>query len=101
MMLIAVGVVDLGRVVYYTVAVNNAATAGAEFGSQTEITARDNLTITNSAVCDANGGSPPFCRSGVLTSNNVTVQRGCVCDNDDAGTSCNPMPPAGSCTDIS
>src|SRR5689334_12276853 len=58
MMLLAVGVVDLGRAVYYTVAVNNAATAGAEFGSQTEITAADTVKITNSAVCDANGGSP-------------------------------------------
>src|SRR5579862_7065820 len=101
LILLAVGVVEIGRSIYYTVAVNNGATAGAEYGSQTEITAADTMGITNTAVCDANGGSPPSCQSGVLTSANVTVTNGCVCDNNDAGTSCNPMPASGSCVSIS
>lgn len=98
LILLAVGVVELGRAVYYTVAINNAATAGVEYGAQTEITASDLTGMTKSAVCDANGGSPTTgCRSGILTTSNVTVWNGCTCDNNDAGISCNPMPAPGSC----
>jgi hypothetical protein len=101
MILLAVGVVELGRAVYYTVAVNNAATAGAEYGSQSEAAFGDNLGITNTARCDANGGSPPSCQSGILTASNVTVTQGCRCDDSNLGISCNPMPAAGSCAGIS
>ena len=102
MVLLAVGVVELGRAIYYTIEVNNAASAGAEFAAQDAITASDDnvINVKDVAVCDANGGSPPACRSGVLTAGNVTVVHGCVCDNG-AGTSCNPMPLAGSCAGIS
>jgi Flp pilus assembly protein TadG len=99
MILLAVGIVEIGRAIYYTVAVNNGATAGAEFGSQDEITASNTTKMQLSAVCDANGGSPPSCRSGILTTSNVTVTTGCACDTG-TGTSCNPMPPANSCATI-
>ncbi len=100
LMLLAVGIVDIGRAVYYTVVVNNAAKAGAEFGSQTSILASTTSQIIATAVCDANGGSPRFgCRTGILTASNVTVTTGCACDTG-TGTSCNPMPPAGSCPGI-
>jgi Flp pilus assembly protein TadG len=100
LLLLAIGVVEIGRAVYYTVAVNNGATAGAEFGSSSQNAAGDNTDIINSAVCDANGGVPPSCKTGVLTSANVTVNRGCVCDDKGTGVSCNPMPAAGTCANI-
>ncbi len=36
LLLLAVGVVELGRAAAFTIAVNNAATAGVEYGSQNE-----------------------------------------------------------------
>jgi Flp pilus assembly protein TadG len=101
LLLLAVAVAELGRAVYYTVAVNNGATAGAEFGSQTSITAANKTGIINSAMCDANGGSPPSCKTGILTSSNITVVNGCTCDDSGAGVSCDPMPAQGTCASVS
>ena len=103
MMLLAVGVVEIGRAIYYTIAVNNGATAGAEYGAQNPNTAApsNSANVINAARCDANGGNPPFCRDGILTSSNVIVTNGCTCDSMGTGVSCNPMPAAGTCATIS
>ena len=39
--LIAIGIVEIGRAAAFTIAVNNAATAGVEYGSQNEADAQD------------------------------------------------------------
>src|ERR1700761_4595483 len=80
LLLLLVGLIEIGRVIFYTVEVNNAATAGVQFGAQNQITAADAIATTNTAVCDANGGIPPNCNTGVLNSSNVTVNEGCTCD---------------------
>lgn len=101
LILLALGVVETGRAIYYTVAVNNGATAGAEYGSSSQNAAGDTTAITKTTLCDANGGIPPSCKTGILSSSNVTVTNGCVCDNTDTGVSCSPMPAAGTCASIS
>ncbi len=103
LMLVAVGIVDMGRAIYYTICVNNGATAGAEFASRDEISASNTTGIKNTAICDANGGSPPptgTCHNGILTVANVIVNHGCACDTG-IGTSCNPMPGNGTCGGMS
>src|SRR5689334_15656849 len=49
LMLIGVGVAEIGRAIYYTVAVNNAAVAGAEYGSRDAITASEDANIKKAA----------------------------------------------------
>ena len=79
--LVGVGIIEVGRTIYYTVAINNAAAAGVAFGSRDAITASDNTGIQTAAMCDANGGSGSACRTGILTRANTNVAHGCLCDN--------------------
>ena len=94
--LLLVGVVEVGRAIFITLAVNNAATAGVEFGAQSTSNASNTTGMTTIALCDANGqtttGSPPIstCNTtGILTAANVTPTSGCVCDSG-TGVSCAP-----------
>ena len=81
LMVLGVGVIDVGRAVYYTIAVNNAAAAGVEFGSRDAIAAQDFDSMKKSAQCDANGGNGYPCSNGILDIANITAQNGCLCDN--------------------
>lgn len=97
LILLAVGIVDIGRAIYYTIAVNNGAAAGAEYASQSKNAAAKTANIKQTAVCDAANGDPRqhfwnSCTTGLLTPDNVTVTLGCRCANDGAGISCDPMP---------
>lgn len=97
LLLLAVGVVDIGRAIYYTIAVNNGAAAGAEFASQGFNQAGQTRQIKLTAVCDAANGDArqhlwDACSNGLLTEDNVTVILGCRCANDTSGLSCDPMP---------
>ena len=90
MMLLLLGIAELGRAIFITMAVTNAATAGAEYGSQNATTAADVPGMQNAALCDANGHiSLSACNTtGILTTGNITPTSGCACDTG-AGTSCN------------
>ncbi|MFI5116658.1 MAG: TadE/TadG family type IV pilus assembly protein [Terriglobales bacterium] len=90
MMLLLLGVAEIGRAAFITIAVSNAATAGAEYGSQNGTTASDFPGMQNAALCDANGHiSLSACKTtGILTSGNITPTSGCACDTG-SGTSCN------------
>lgn len=102
MMLLLLGIAELGRAAFITIKVTNAATAGASFGSQNRANASNFLAIQNHALCDANGDlglDVTRCSAGILTLSNTVATNGCVCDSGD-GASCNPMP-AGDCTTIS
>jgi Flp pilus assembly protein TadG len=101
LLLLAVGVVDIGRAIYYTIAVNNGATAGAEYASQglnfASLDPTNLVKIKQTAVCDAANGDTRqhlwnACSNGLLTQDNVTVTLGCRCANDTSGLSCDPMP---------
>jgi Flp pilus assembly protein TadG len=84
LLLLAVGVVELGRAAAFTIAVNNAATAGAEWGSQNEANAQNFSLMETKAMDDANS----FINFGKNWT--ATATNGCVCD-DGTGVSCNPV----------
>jgi TadE-like protein len=91
LLLLLTGVVEIGRVIFYTVAVNNAAMAGAGFGAQNTITMKRSDLITTTATSDASS----------VPGMTVTPSYGCTCD-EGMGTSCSyPIPPQSACTDIS
>jgi TadE-like protein len=101
MLLLLLGVAEIGRAAFITITVTNAATAGAEYGSQNAAVASDSPGMIQKAICDANGDVGDFaCATGILTAGNTTAANGCICD-DGAGVSCKPMPGAGSCAGIS
>jgi Flp pilus assembly protein TadG len=86
--LLAVGVVELGRAAAFTIAANNAATAGVEYGSQNETTAVNITQMQLHATEDANFGF------GTIT---ATATYGCLCDPG-TGASCSyPVPGPGTC----
>jgi Flp pilus assembly protein TadG len=72
--LILVAIADFGRVFFISVAVNNAARAGAQYGSQTNTTAQDSAGIVAQASADG-ANIPNF---GTPTASL------CVCSNPDA-----------------
>ncbi len=92
MILLMVGVADIGRAIFYSVTAANAATAGVEYGSQDTLHAQGQAgsTMKQAAVDDGNG----FVKLADTTS-----AHGCRCD-DGTGLSCtNPIPLA-DCTTI-
>ena len=92
--LLSIGIVEIGRAAAYTIAVNNAATAGVEYGSQNEAAAQNTNQIISSATQDA---SLPLISNLTMT---VTPTYGCTCDTG-TGASCTyPVPAPASCTDI-
>jgi Flp pilus assembly protein TadG len=90
MLLLLLGVVEIGRAVFISIAVANGATAGVEYGAQSPTTAADNAGMQTAAQNDANV-------SGMTAS----ATQGCRCDSG-SGTSCSvPLPPSSSCATIS
>lgn len=81
LLLLAIGVVELGRAAAFTIAVNNAATAGVEYGSQNEAKAQDLTGMQNAATQDINAGSFTFGTVSAIAAN------GCICDPG-TGISC-------------
>ena len=78
LLLLMVGVIEIGRAIYYTVEVNNAATAGVQYGAQDTLTAQNFALMQSSATADAN-----------FPGNKMTAiaVNGCYCDAG-TGTSC-------------
>ena len=89
LLLLLTGVVEIGRVIFYTVEVNNAATAGVQFGAQNRITASNSAQIQTTALLDAN-----------VPGMSVAPTSGCTCDPGN-GTSCTYPIPQGGCANIS
>lgn len=81
LLLLAIGIVELGRAAAFTIAVNNAATAGVEYGSQNEAKAQDLVGMQTAAINDINAGSFTF---GTV---NAAAANGCLCDPG-TGISC-------------
>ncbi len=108
MMVLMLGVLEIGRAIYITIRITNGATAGVNYGAQNPAKALDVTGIQNAALCDADGSvfppsgqlSSPTCNTtGILTQGNITPTTGCTCDAG-GGNSCNPMPPE-SCSGFS
>src|ERR1700739_3321476 len=90
LLLLMTGVVEIGRVIFYTVAVNNAATAGAQFGSQKTITAAKSGVISSTAQSDAN-----------VPGMGVAPSSGCACDEGNGASCTYPIPGPNNCTNFS
>jgi Flp pilus assembly protein TadG len=83
LLLLAVGIIEIGRYAYYSILVADAARAGAQYGAQNLATAADNAGIRAAAENDGQNLAPL----------NVTVQHECGCTGSSIGGAC----PATSC----
>jgi len=92
-----IGIADLGRAAAVTIAVNNAATVGVEYGSQNGATASDISGMQNVATNDTKGNNIP---SGMT----AIASNGCYCDTGSGGTysgiSCVYPITSGTCSSI-
>lgn len=86
MLLLLLGIVEIGRATFITIKVSNAATAGAQYGSQNSATASDFVGMQKAALCDANGDVLGVCTAGILTQTPGATNF-CECDTG-SGTSC-------------
>ena len=95
LLLLMIGVIELGRYAYIGILVGNAARAGAEYGIQSNVTSVDTVGIKNAAVNDFVSNGQP---GSSLT---VTSSISCGCDSGGtfttAGCTAATNPTAGSC----
>lgn len=82
LMLLLLGVVEIGRYAYFAIQVGNAARAGAQYGAQNGTTAYDTTGIVNAAKADGNNS---------VAGLTVTPSNYCWCWNGSSGStvSCN------------
>lgn len=105
-MLLMLGVLEVGRAIAITIKVTNGATAGAVYASQNPTTAEATTAIQNAVVCDTNTATfagadhYPSCN---YSNSQVTVvsSYGCVCDQGGATSCTNPISGVGSCSNVS
>lgn len=91
-LLLLMGIVDLGRAFYYSNAVARAAEAGALYGSQNPTDTTGMVDASDSAMSAAFGSAPD------LTTNNATASYGCECaDGTGISAACATTP---SCTNM-
>jgi Flp pilus assembly protein TadG len=84
LLLLAVGIIEIGRYAYYSILVANAARAGAQYGAQSLATAADTAGIQTAAKNDGQN----------VAGLTVTTQQECGCTGSSIGSSC----PATSCS---
>jgi Flp pilus assembly protein TadG len=78
LMLLAVGIIEIGRYAYYSILVADAARAGAQYGAQNLATAADTAGIRTAAENDGQN----------LSELRVTVQHECGCTGSSIGGAC-------------
>jgi len=93
LLLLTLGVIELGRYAYISILVGNAARAGAAYGAQSVTkTGTDNPDIATAAKLDFGGGGS----SNGLNSSTLTVSNFATCGCDVGGTISSDT--AGNCT---
>jgi Flp pilus assembly protein TadG len=78
LLLLAVGIIEIGRYAYYSILVADAARAGAQYGAQNLATAADTAGIQTAAENDGQS----------LSELKVTVQQECGCTGSSIGGAC-------------
>ena len=78
LLLLAVGIIEIGRYAYYSILVADAARAGAQYGAQNLATAADTAGIRTAAENDGQN----------LAALHVTVQHECGCTGSSIGGAC-------------
>ena len=96
LLLLALGVIEIGRYAYISILIGNAARAGAAYGSQSSPASADTAGIAAAAKLDFAGGSTSASKNNGLGGNTLTVSSTISCSCDSAGTF-TPAPSAGYC----
>ncbi len=104
LLVLALGVIEVGRYAYIAILVGNAARAGAAYGAQSNAQSVDTTGIQNAAYYDFAGATSGSTTTNGQTVSSVTVTSTVSCGCDSAGAitsaSCDSStnPTAGSCT---
>jgi Flp pilus assembly protein TadG len=104
LIILALGVIEIGRYAYIAILVGNAARAGADYGAQSNAQSADTVGIQNAAYYDFAGGTTSTNSANGLSQSTLTVSSvvSCGCDNTgtitSAGCTTITNPTAGSCT---
>ncbi len=104
LMLLALGVIEVGRYSYIAILIGNAARAGAAYGAQSNAQSADTNGIAHAADYDFAGATSGSTANNGQTVSKLTVTSSVACGCDSAGvitafgctTATNPN--AGSCT---
>jgi Flp pilus assembly protein TadG len=103
LLLLLVGVIELGRYAYISILIGNAAQAGAFYGAQGNGFSTDTTGISHAAQYDFAGATSGTSSTNGQPVGNLTVTSSVACGCDAAGTittfSCNSItnPSAGTC----
>jgi Flp pilus assembly protein TadG len=104
LLVLALGVIEVGRYAYIAILVGNAARAGADYGAQSNAQSVDTTGIQNAAYYDFAGGTSSSNSSNGLSQSTITVTSvvACGCDSGgsitSAGCTTATNANAGSCT---
>ena len=77
---------DFGRLFYLSIAVNNAARAGAQYGSQSLVTAADLTGMQNAATTDSSSVTATASECTCATSTNVAACAASYCTDNPQAT---------------
>jgi Flp pilus assembly protein TadG len=104
LLVLALGVIEVGRYAYIAILVGNAARAGADYGAQSNGQSVDTTGIKNAAFYDFAGATSGSTHKNGLTASALTVTSVASCGCDSGGSitsaSCDSTtnPSAGTCT---
>jgi len=104
LLVLALGVIEVGRYAYIAILVGNAARAGADYGAQSNAQSVDTAGIQNAAYYDFAGATSGSTNTNGFTTSTLTVSSAtsCGCDSGgsitSAGCTTATNPTAGSCT---
>lgn len=87
LLLLGLGVVEFGKLTYWSIEVANAAKAGAQYGGQGQSNAQDGTGIQNAAYAAAQDLSTLATNPPVTSSLTVTPTLSCVCSSTGAYSS--------------
>jgi Flp pilus assembly protein TadG len=103
LLLLALGVIEIGRYAYIAILIGNAARAGAAYGAQSNAQSADTTGITKAADYDFAGATSGSTTTNGLTAGSLTVTSSFSCGCESVGTitsaACTAPtnPTAGSC----
>ena len=104
LLVLALGVIEVGRYAYIAILVGNAARAGADYGAQSNAQSIDTTGIQNAAYYDFAGAKSGSTKANGQTVSTLTITStvSCGCDSGGAITSAScdstTNPSAGTCT---
>ena len=85
LLVLALGVIEIGRFAYIAILIGNAARAGADYGAQSNQQSNDSTGIQNAAYYDFAGATSGSTQTNGLTVSTLTVASSTSCGCDSAG----------------